>query len=205
MKNLEQHVGRKVKGVSFVSEKHRGIDFNDRMNAYIGCEGVIKEYYEDRNSFKIAFESPVKDFWHYPVEVILPQIEGEIKGYLIEDEKYAKIIAGLVEMSVNGLLKLSGEKVHFWFGSAIYDKVVEYDLLDKCTPVYADIIKLPKINGYEGEDMGDYLQYGCAKLLKSWFDSSESRHIASMTLDSGVTINKEQINKIQEYLLSKRK
>jgi hypothetical protein len=108
-------------------------------------------------------------------------------------------------MSVNGLLKLSGEKVHFDFGSAIYNKVVEYDLLDKCTPVYADIIKLPKINGYEGEDMGDYMQYGCAKLLKSWFTSSNNRSITSMTLDSGVTINKEQINKIQEYLLSKRK
>ena len=205
MKNLEQYVGRKVKGVAFVSEQHRGITFNPNMNAHIGCEGVIKEYYEGGNSFGIVFESPVKNFWYYPVEVILPQLEGKIKGYLIEDEKYAKIIAGLVRMSVNGLLKLSGEKVHFCFGSPIYDKVVEYDLLDKCTPVYADIIKLPKINGYEGEDMGDYMQYGCAKLLKSWFTSSNNRSITSMTLDSGVTINKEQINKIQEYLLSKRK
>ena len=139
------------------------------MNKYIGCEGVIKEYCKGKNSFRIDFESPVKNYWYYPAEVILPQLEGELIGYLVNDEKYAKIIAGLAEMSVNGLLKLSGEKVHFEFGSTIYDKVVEYDLLDKCTPVYADIIKLPKINGYEGEDMGDYLQYGCAKLLKSWF------------------------------------
>ena len=205
MKNLEQYVGRKVKGVSFNSEQYRGIAFSLSMKAHIGCEGVIKEYHKDKNFFRIDFESPVKNYWHYPAEVILPQLEGKLIGYLVNDEKYAKIIAGLAEMSVNGLLKLSGEKVHFDFGSPIYDKVVEYDLLDKCTPVYADIIKLPKINGYEGEDMGDYMQYGCAKLLQSWFTSSDNRSITSMTLDSGVTINKEQINKIQEYLLSKRK
>ena len=38
---------------------------------------------------------------------------------------------------------------------------------------------------------GDYLQYGCAKLLKSWFTSPDNRSITSMTLDSGVIINKE--------------
>ena len=207
MKKLEQYVGRTVKGVSFVSEQYRGITFNSDMNAYIGCEGVIKEHRKDKNTFEIAFESPVEDFWYYPVEVILPQLEGELVGYLInDDEKYVKIIAGLVGMSVEGLLKLTKEGVHFTSYSHIGDIITKYDLLDKCTPVYKPIeAKLPKINGYEGEDMGDYLQYGCAKLLKSWFTSSDNRSITSMTLDSGVIINKEQINKIQEYLLSERK
>lgn len=206
MKNLEQYVGRKVKGVSFVSGQYRGIAFNSNMNTYIGCEGVIKDYCKDENSFRIDFESPVNDFWYYPVEVILPQLEGELVGYTINDEKYAKIIAGLVGMSVEGLLKLTEEGVHFTSYSHIGDIVTKYDLLDKCTPVYKPIeVKLPKINGYKGEDKGKYLQYGCAELLKSWFTSSNNRSITSITLDSGVTINKEQINKIQEYLLSKRK
>ena len=207
MKNLEQYIGRKVKGVSFVSEQYRGIAFNPKMNTHIGCEGVIKEYCEDKNSFRIAFESSVEYYWYYPAEVILPQLEGELVGYLInDDKKYVKIIAGLVGISVKSLLRVTEEGVHFTSDSHIGDIVTKYDLLDKCTPVYKPIeVKLPKINGYEGEDMGDYLQYGCAKLLKSWFTNSDNRSITSMTLDSGVTINKEQINKIQEYLLSKRK
>ena len=95
MKNLEQYVGRKVKGVSFNSEQYRGIAFNSDMNKYIGCEGVIKEYLKEENSFKITFECPVRDSWYYPAEVILPQLEKEIIGYTINDEKYIKIIASL--------------------------------------------------------------------------------------------------------------
>ena len=158
MKNLEQYVGKKVKGVKFTSDQYRDIEFNSRMKTHIGCEGTITEYYESNNSFRIDFESPVKDYWCYPVEVILPQLEGEIIGYTINDEKYAKIIAGLVGIPVNRLLRLSDEEVHFNFDSAIYDKVLEYDLLNKCTPVYKqDEITLPKLNGYEGKDMGEYI------------------------------------------------
>ncbi len=207
MKNLEQYVGREVKGIKFASGKYDEVSFPNRMEPYIGQEGIIKKYEPSNNTFIIDFESPEPDCWCYPVEEILPQLEGELVGYMInDDEKYVKIISGLVGMSVSWLLRLSNEEVHFDFGSVIYDKVKEYDLLDKCTPVYKQVeIKLPVINGYEGEDMGDYLQYGCAKLLKSWFTSSNNRSITSITLDSGVTINKEQINKIQKYLLSKRK
>ena len=207
MKNLKQYVGKKVKGVKFTSGQYNGINFTSIMNTHIGCEGTITEYYESNNSFRIDFESPVKDHWCYPVEVILPQLEGELVGYLIVDDiKYATIIAGLVGCFVEELLKLTDEGVHFTPKSYIGEIVAKYDLLDKCTPVYkSDIVELPKINRYMGEDKGDYLQYGCAELLKSWFDSSNNRSIVSMTLNSGVVIDKEQINKIQEYLLSKKK
>ena len=162
MSNLEQHVGRKVKGIKFASEKYDGVGFNNRMEPYIGQEGVIKEYEPSNNTFRIDFKSPEFDYWFYPVEEILPQLEGEIIGYLINDEKYAKIIAGLVGISVESLLKLTEEGVHFTSYSQIRDVVAKYDLLDKCTPVYKKIeVKLPKINGYEGEDEGEYLQYGC--------------------------------------------
>ena len=206
MKNLEQYVGRKVKGVSFNSKQYRWIAFNYNMNAYIGCEGVIKEYCKEGNSFRIDFESPVKDFWYYPVEVILPQLEEELIGYLInDDEKHQKIIAGLVGISVENLLKLTEEGVHFTSYSYIGDIVTKYDLLDKCTPVYKPIeVKLPKINGYDGEDKGDYLQYGCAKLLKSWFEKSENRYISTLNLDSHVIISSRQTEAIREYLDSKK-
>lgn len=206
MKNLEQYVGKKVKGVSFTSGEYSGIHFNSKMNAHIGCEGAITEYIESKNSFRIDFESPVVDYWYYPVEVILPQLEGEPVGYLIEDEVYAKIIAGLVRMPIEELLQRNKNGCHFAKDYLIYNTVVEYGLLDKCTPVYKSIeVKLPKINGYDGEDKGDYLQYGCAKLLKSWFEKSESRSINSLELSSHVTISSRQMEEIRKYLLSIKK
>ena len=146
MKNLNQYIGKKVKGVSFVPEQYRGIAFNSRMNVHIGHEGVIAEYSEIDNTFRVEFETPVKDYWFYPAEVILQQLEGELIGYIINDEKYAKIIAGLTGNSVKRLLKLTSEGVHFTPNSYIGEIVAKYDLLDKCTPVYKQAeITLPKI------------------------------------------------------------
>ena len=207
MKDLKQYVGRNVNGVSFESRVYRDVAFAPSMKNYIGVEGTIAEYCADNNTFRIEYTSPCKDFWYYPVEVILPQLEEELIGYLINiDEKYVKIIAGLANHSVESLLELTSEGVHFTPKSHIGVIVAKYDLLDKCTPVYKTVeVKLPKINGYDGEDKGDYLQYGCAKLLKSWFEKSESRSINSLELSSHVTISSRQMEEIRKYLLSIKK
>ena len=205
MKNLNQYVGDKVKGVKFNSGQYRDIAYALGMDKYAGHEGVITEYSKTNNSFKIEFETPVKDYWFYPAEVILPQLERELIGYTVNDEKYAKIIAGLTNNSVKDLLRLTSEGVHFTPKSYIGEIVVEYDLLDKCTPVFKQAeITLPKINGYEGEDKGDYIQYGCAQLLKSWFEKSENRSISFLELNSGIRIDIEEIDAIREYLKSKK-
>ena len=205
MKNLNQYVGEKVKGVSFISNQYRDIPYSSKMDNHIGHEGVITEYSKTNNSFKIEFETPVKDYWFYPAEVILPQLEGELIGYTFNDEKYAKIIAGLSRNSVKCLLRLTSEGVHFTPKSYIGEIVAKYDLLDKCTPVFKQAeITLPKINGYNGEDKGDYIQYGCAQLLKSWFEKSENRSISSLELSSGVRIDIEEMDAIRKYLESKK-
>ena len=77
MKNLNQYVGEKVKGVSFISNQYRDITYSSKMDKHIGHEGVITKYSESGNTFRVEFETPVKDYWFYPVEVILPQLEGE--------------------------------------------------------------------------------------------------------------------------------
>ena len=208
MKDLKQYVVRTVKGVKFDSKQYNKVTFVfvESMEKFVGEEGVISEYYKEENSFRIDFKSPIKDYWYYPVEVILPQLEGEIIGYTINDEKYTKIIAGLVGISADTLLTLTDDKVHFRVGTSTEKIVKKFDLLDKCTPVYkSDIVELPKINGYDGEDKGDYLQYGCAKLLKSWFEKSESRSINSLELSSHVTISSRQMEEIRKYLLSIKK
>lgn len=45
----------------------------------------------------------------------------------------------------------------------------------------------------------------CAYLETSWFIPSNTRHIKSMTLNSGVTINEEQMEQIRDYLNWKEK
>ena len=87
MKNLNQYVGEKVEGVSFVSRQYRDIAYASKMDRHIGHEGVITEYSEIDNSFRVEFETPVKDYWYYPVEVILPQLEGELARHTINGKK----------------------------------------------------------------------------------------------------------------------
>ena len=204
MKNLNQYVGEKVKGVEFESRRYRDIAFAPSMKNFIGVEGTITEYCTDRKTFKVEFNSPYRDFWFYPVEVILPQLEGEIKGYLIKDEKYCKIISKLAGFNEDVLANTFHEGVQFYVKSHIYNIVVEYGLLDKCIPVFKDKVKLPKINGYEGEDKGEYLQYGCAKISKKWFEETENRCILTLTLNSGITITSEQMSEVRKYLDSKK-
>lgn len=63
---------------------------------------------------------------------------------------------------------------------------------------------LPKINGYQGEDKGTYLKYGCAELPKAWFENTEfNRSLKSIKLCSGVKIGKSEIAQISEYLNAK--
>ena len=204
MKNLKQYVGENVNGVTFGSRAYRDIVFAPSMEDFIGVEGTITEYCEDNNTFRVDFILPYTNFWHYPVEVMLPQLEREVKGYLFEDEKYRKVIARLAGVDEVTLSNTFFDGVHFYVGSFIYDTAVEYDLLDKCIPVYKDKANLPIINGYQGVDMKDYLQFGCAKLSKKWFEETENRYILTLTLNSGITINAEQMNEIRKYLDSKK-
>jgi hypothetical protein len=85
-------------------------------------------------------------------------------------------------------------------------------------PVYEEEKELPIINGYAGKlikkaGWGDgILEYGCAKLPTKLIHaindinthekqcSDFNRRVISITLDSGVKINLEQINQIIDYL-----
>ena len=202
MGDLNQYVGREVKGVKFENDR---VGYYHRMDKYIGTSGVIVKYVPSTNSFKVDFDYPKKDCWNYPVEELLPQLEKEIIGYTINDEKYAKIIAKLVGVAVDMLLVPNENGCHFVKNYMIYDTVVEYGLLDKCTPVFKKTeITLPKIKGLEGVDEGDEIKYGCARLSKSWFEKTENRHILTLELNSGVRIESEEMDAIREYLDSKK-
>ena len=145
MKDLNQYVGCEVKGVRFENDR---VHYYDWMDKFIGVSGVIVKYLPTTKSFKVDFDYPRKVCWHYPVEELLPQLEKEIIGYTINDEKYAKIIAGLARITVDMLLTPDKNGRHFVNGGVIYNTVVEYGLLDKCTPVFKETkISLPNIKG----------------------------------------------------------
>lgn len=202
MGDLNQYVGREVKGVKFENDR---VGYHRKMDEFIGTSGVIVKYMPNTKSFKVNFDYPRKGCWNYPVEELLPQLELEIIGYTINDKKYSKIIAKLVGLDVDMLLTPDKNGNHFVKGSFIYNTVVEYDLLDKCIPIFKKTeITLPKINGYEGEDEGDEIKYGCARLSKSWFEKTENRHILTLELNSGVRIESEEMEAIRKYLDSKK-
>lgn len=202
MGDLNQYVGREVKGVKFENDR---VGYHRKMDEFIGTSGVIVKYVPSTNSFKVDFGHPRKESWYYPAEELLPQLEEEIIGYAINDEKYAKIIAKLSNITVDMLLTPDKNGCHFVKGSFIYNTVVEYGLLDKCTPVFKNTkISLPIIKGYEGVDEGDEIKYGCARLSKSWFEKTENRHILTLELNSGVRIEHEEMEAIREYLDSKK-
>ena len=86
-----------------------------------------------------------------------------------------------------------------WYG---IKKLKDLGVLDIwCDPVYEKPKpQLPVINTYNGEDKGDYLQYGCAKISKEWFKDSGNRHIVALTLNTNVTLHSEDIKAIRKYL-----
>jgi len=79
-------------------------------------------------------------------------------------------------------------------------------------PVYKTKYELPKILGYKGVlSLGGKIQYGCAefsvlflKELEAIFDRNKAlgfnRSIKSITLNSGVTLSKEQIIQINQFV-----
>ena len=69
-------------------------------------------------------------------------------------------------------------------------------------PVYAETApQLPIINKHKGTIEGDIIKYGCAELDIAWFKASNNRSITDIKLDSGVVINKEQIEQIRKVLI----
>lgn len=125
--------------------------------------------------------------------------ERKLIGYKLlkpEYEKSACLIAGTANLIVcyNGC--------SFMVNTIPYEKIKKAGVLDLWfEAVYQEIYKLPEINGYKGIDSNkDEITYGCAVLKKEWFRNSSNRNIDSMTLSSGITIKKSEIQLIQKYL-----
>ena len=58
-----------------------------------------------------------------------------------------------------------------------------------------------KIKNHTASIVGTVIIFGCAVLPLAWFDKSDNRGIESMTLSSGVTLGKEEIGAIRNYIL----
>jgi hypothetical protein len=80
MENMEQYIGRKIKGFKF--ENTNDCLYNPKMNSYIGEVGVIRSRFE--NMFIVEYET---DFWGYPIDLVIAQlkIQGDTKTITKEE------------------------------------------------------------------------------------------------------------------------
>lgn len=78
MENKEL-IGRKVKGFAF--ETTTSLEYNDKMNKYIGKEGVICYYDSLDNTYRVKFND---DHWFYPA--------SEIEKHLVEEKDWSVTI-----------------------------------------------------------------------------------------------------------------
>ena len=67
MENMEQYIGRKIKGFKFEARTDCG--YNPKMDRYIGEVGVIRSRYE--NVFVVEYET---DYWSYPIDLVIAQL-----------------------------------------------------------------------------------------------------------------------------------
>jgi hypothetical protein len=67
MNTTNNLIGKKVKGFKFEDGKYNGLSFPNEMNHYIGKVGIIDEYNETNNRYKVEFED---DYLFYPAELI---------------------------------------------------------------------------------------------------------------------------------------
>lgn len=63
--------------------------------------------------------------------------------------------------------------------------------------------KLPEIAGYTGKDRGEYFEWGCTPISRSWLDTPEFRRITELTVKIGgetITVDEEELNQIKTYI-----
>ena len=68
-------------------------------------------------------------------------------------------------------------------------------------PIYEEEVpQLPIINCYSGNIINNKVVYGCAQVPFSWFKDPFNETIASLTLNRGTVINKEQMEQIRKVI-----
>jgi len=140
--------------------------------------------------------------------------------YVLKQETVKKTIVGYILKPAFKGLERAAANIAFdnnqstlpdWIrnNSICCDRLIKAKILDIWfEPVYEEIIKFPKINGYEGKLSQDGLiEYGCAKLnilfLKNILDVEPrltngvgNRTLKAIVLDSNVSITVEQVKQI---------
>lgn len=64
--------GRKVIGFAFEDKVHCDLQYNLRMNSYIGQTGTIVGYRSSRDGYLVEFDD--KEEWVYPAKLIEPYL-----------------------------------------------------------------------------------------------------------------------------------
>ena len=144
---------------------------------------------------------------------VLGMNDKKIIGYKLKDDAY-KYEEAAAKILNDNKLSLTWVNDRFIFGrySAAEKEFRKAGVLDLWfEPVYEEEKQLPDIVGYKGKVIGDKLKYGCAEIsisaleaifnaYKIDFPNVGNRNIKSITLDSNIVINIEQIKQILDYI-----
>ncbi len=84
MENMEQYIGRTIKGFKFEDTKE--CYYSKKMDNYIGEIGVITAHYHNR--FRVEFAD---DYWLYPDTLALNHIIPTDAKFLTKEEATALI------------------------------------------------------------------------------------------------------------------
>lgn len=169
-------------------------------------ERVIEDYgkgfWKPFTTTDLPIVEDVKEL--YANENIMKNTEKEVIGYKLIRPEYkgsASLIGGFSNFDTfENFQEMSNSRLVEDY-TQIAKKLKAAGVLDIWfEPVYKSEIKLPLINGYNGEDLGESIKYGCAVLEKVWFTTSNNRHIKELTLSSNVKINELQMKEIRKYL-----
>ena len=136
------------------------------------------------------------------LNTLLSKDNKVLVGYKLKEEyfKYEKAVDAIIGKNLHKgftrdkLIFLEGMKftIEYLNNIGLLDKWFE-EVWENKKP------ELPKILGYNGEDKGSYIKYGCAELPKSWFLDIRNRVPIQIKLDSDKTLNKKQIEAIIKY------
>jgi hypothetical protein len=83
----EELIGKKVRGFRFERGWYNGLQFANEMNSYIGKVGIIGEYYETNNRYRVDFDDT---YWFYPADLIEQHLVVEESTIEIKEGDYIR-------------------------------------------------------------------------------------------------------------------
>ncbi len=93
MENMEQYIGRKIKGFKF--RETDSLYYLQCMNSFIGKVGVIKGYDDRDNTYSVGFGLDEGHLFYYPAELCIKHLIATEPTKTITKEEATALIESM--------------------------------------------------------------------------------------------------------------